>query len=759
MKGFIKIITCLLLVMIIVSCEDSKVGDEPLIPQTYDVQGKVEKGPFISGSTITMQPMNERLQVLGSMYSTAITDDIGNFAFGSKSLATPYAEMMANGYFFNEFKGELSHGTLTLRALVDLTDNSTVNVNVLTHLKYARIKKLVQDGADFEESNKQAQSELFNSFGLSDYVGKDASKFSIIAGTDESAVLIAISSLLLMDRSEAAFTEYLSKLSGDFAEKGCFSNEIKTQISADKHLLAQYLPEIKEGIINRYNNLGIDIIVKDLSRCIDWNDDGVAGNEVLKENEKVVLDESTFAVPNEGGVYEVKIESPIAVYLKPQVETHSAISPEINVSEEVFGEGLYEGYYDTLFENNEISCECYLEGNSTLTIHVANLQSVKDGSRDIKLYDYVGNVVAIVNLQQQGMVFDISNSDVPLLGVVAQQVVSGIACTMATGMQEYNFIEQCYNQNKDNNMISRYVSPSSSVISNAWNNIYKANSNLLSLKKADEIRLNVYADYCNVLSAVYYSTLVYGWDGVPYITDYSALEQIMNNGGIPRQSPQVIFSDIKKKLGDAIDNLSEKKNESIKDINGFFFVSKDVARVLLANIYMYEGNYSEAVPLLESVVNNGFYQLDASTNFRPSTTTESITVAESTEVIYALLGNNGSVTRSDLVYAEVMPYITLSDVYLSLAECQYHLTDKESADAYIDSVIDAKGLNVSSTEVLMRIKEVREQILLYSGTYFAFLKRSGLVKDVCGIEDYQFLLPIPEMEIYSNSYMTQNSGY
>lgn len=70
-------------------------------------------------------------------------------------------------------------------------------------LKYQRIQKLVAGGEKFAEANKQAQEELFAAFGLSDYAEVDASSYSITEGTDESAALIAISSMLLADRSEA----------------------------------------------------------------------------------------------------------------------------------------------------------------------------------------------------------------------------------------------------------------------------------------------------------------------------------------------------------------------------------------------------------------------------------------------------------------------------------------------------------------------------------------------------------------------------
>ena len=81
------------------SCSEDENLGEGFKPQTYNVSGKVEKGPFISGSTITIQPMNEKLQVLGSLYATTIQDDMGNFSFGSKMFEAPYAELTANGYF------------------------------------------------------------------------------------------------------------------------------------------------------------------------------------------------------------------------------------------------------------------------------------------------------------------------------------------------------------------------------------------------------------------------------------------------------------------------------------------------------------------------------------------------------------------------------------------------------------------------------------------------------------------------------------
>lgn len=317
------------------SCSDDNGMENDFEPKTYNVLGKVEKGPFVSGSTITIQPMDGNLQVLGSLYSATIQDDLGNFSFGSKLFEAPYAELTANGYFFNEVEGELSSGTLSLRALVDLSDETTVNVNLLTHLKYQRIQKLIVEGMKFGEANRQAQKELFTAFGLQKYAEKDASTFSIAGGTDESAALIAISSLLLVDRSEAALTEYLAKLCREFGENGKFGSSTLQQISEDKKSLSNQLSSVRGNVIERYDELGLKIEVKELGHFIDWDNDGLAGNETLQDGQEVKLETSEINVPNEGGIYTINISSPIPVYLTPIVNKDDD-GPIDNITEETF---------------------------------------------------------------------------------------------------------------------------------------------------------------------------------------------------------------------------------------------------------------------------------------------------------------------------------------------------------------------------------------------------------------------------------------
>ena len=91
-------------------------------PQELVVKGKVEKGPFISGSVISMQPLNEKMQATGSSYTTTITDDYGSFTFNPEKFEEPYARLSVSGYFYNEYKGKLSQGQITLQSVVDVKE-------------------------------------------------------------------------------------------------------------------------------------------------------------------------------------------------------------------------------------------------------------------------------------------------------------------------------------------------------------------------------------------------------------------------------------------------------------------------------------------------------------------------------------------------------------------------------------------------------------------------------------------------------------
>ena len=715
--------------------EDNDLGNV-FEPKTYNVLGKVEKGPFISGSNITIQPMDGNLQVLGSLYSATIQDNLGNFSFGSKLFEAPYAELMANGYFFNEVTGELSSGTLNLRALVDLSDETTVNVNLLTHLKYQRIQNLIADGMKFREANKQAQKELFTAFGLQKYAAKDASTFSISGGTDESAALVAISSLLIIGRSEAEMTEYLARLCREFGENGKFESGTLQQIREDKDSLKYQLSAARENVIKRYKELGLEVEVKELGYFIDWDDDGIAGNEILQDGQEVKLEVTELNVPNEGGDYAIGISSPIPLFLTSIHDDES--------KDEL-------GYSDEIYENRgalELSIEKSINQDK-LMIKVPRLNSRTDQSETVTIYDCLGNVVGEVKVTQEGY----KSTAIPKLGRTGEELVTNIASRIAYAFSDFNLVEQCYHYNKEMDLVSQYIYNGSIFVFSMWQDFYQVNAHIIQFKNIDYWQLGVYQDYLNVFSAMNYYYMTVAWQDVPYI-------RIIGSSYMERTSMHEIFSDLKASLEKGIDNFEEKRNESLStDLNEYFFLSKDVARILLADIYMYEGEYIQAEELLGKVISNGFYELDASNYNNKETITNLYNNGSSRETIFAIRSVSHTDVNISLEVPTIVPLMTYTDVVLSYAESLYKNGKTSEAESQLQKVVVAKHIGVTGENTLEKIKDARLQLMLYTNTNFAFMKRNGFAQEVYGVEEYRLLLPIPSEAIAASPEITQNPGY
>ena len=129
------------------------------------ITGKLEKGPFLQGSKVTLYELNNNLSQTGKSYKTNTTNDLGEFSFDSSlALSSQYAELETNGYFYNETEGEESRAPITLNALVDLSGKEMANVNLITHLEFGRVKKLVQDGKSFKDAKKTGRARIISMF-------------------------------------------------------------------------------------------------------------------------------------------------------------------------------------------------------------------------------------------------------------------------------------------------------------------------------------------------------------------------------------------------------------------------------------------------------------------------------------------------------------------------------------------------------------------------------------------------------------------
>lgn len=709
-------------------------------PTNFNVGGKVEKGPFVRGTAIQMQPLDADLDETGESFTSTITDNEGTFTFGSKLLKSPYVKLSASGYYFNEVTGELSKGTLALNAVANLQNAADVNLNILSHLKYQRVMDLVaKDDKSFKEANNQAQEEVLKTFGLEKYAKTDVNHFSITSGTDEAAALIAVSSLILYNRSEAQITEYLSQLSEEFAEDGNFSETTKLQIRKDMFSLESKLPQIAENIKKRYQEMGKEVAVKNLIYYFDWDGDGTAGNEIAPENHPVSLETNNINVPMEGGSYEVKVNTTVPVYLERPSFSEIENYPSVSVS----GTEIYEAG-----SGNE-PCINYTKelNNNILKVVVKAASFRKEQAVSIPLYDGMGNEVARLNLTQQAN----PNAEiiVPRLGSVGISCVSEFMKSLSDAVTVEAQMNYRYTKIIND---SRFVAPirsSEPNIRNCWIDSYQALNMIARLYRADAMYRAVYSPYLNVYRDLCYYQLLTWWGGVVVIpnTGFDGYA----DSYVPRTSESSILQMLEEELVEAIRNLDEKKCVAFAtNANDALFVSKDVARILLAKVYMYQQKWAAASNLLQQVVDKNIYSMEKV----PTKYT-----SENKDLILALKFGNES--RASRVYVDgspekVVPIMTTTDVKLLYAECQIHLGNNAKASKYISEVGNING--ISGTNVSVEgIKQLRKSLKLQD--YFAFLKRNGLAIKELGLEKYQLLLPIPENAIDMNPNLTQNPGY
>lgn len=241
-------------------------------PTYYSISGYIQKGPFVSGSSITIQELDADLEPTGVSYQTTTIDDLGTFSLGSQ-IGTEHVEIIATGYYYNEVSGEISPSTLTLRSISKLSDAASCNVNILTTLQKPRLKQLVLSGMDFTAAREQAAAEILSIFkieGISDaFDSMDLTELG-----EKNKILLAVSAILQGDRSVGELSELVSKINLDIEYDG--SLDSTTIIDSIKSTSATLSPsQIKSNLQDRFGNLGVSVEIGTFEDYIDSDGDGV----------------------------------------------------------------------------------------------------------------------------------------------------------------------------------------------------------------------------------------------------------------------------------------------------------------------------------------------------------------------------------------------------------------------------------------------------------------------------------------------------
>jgi hypothetical protein len=199
------------------------------------IGGVSQKGPFISGSTATLRELDADFNQTGRSFSDIIADDHGKFDIRiGVELVSPYAMLEANGFYRNEVTGKISTAPITLYAIADLREKDNVNVNLLTHLEYYRVLRLVEsNGKTVAEAKKQAQKEILAVFNIDSDGFINSEDMSIFGTSEGDAALLAISVLLQSNLSEGNFSQRLTNFAQSLRTSGKWENEADKKNMAD----------------------------------------------------------------------------------------------------------------------------------------------------------------------------------------------------------------------------------------------------------------------------------------------------------------------------------------------------------------------------------------------------------------------------------------------------------------------------------------------------------------------------------------------
>ena len=205
--------------------------------EDVNLSGVSQKGPFVSGTDVTAYELENgrSLKQTGKTFGGKIENKDGSFNIRTVKLKSSFAYLVADGFYRNEVTGRNSSATIKLRALTNLDGRSTANINLVTHLEYDRVQRLVtKENKSVIEAKRAAEKSLFAAFNIDNTGFKGfAEDLNIFKEGDGNAALLAVSAMLQGDRNESELTALLASFSVDLGDNGVWDDSLRRAQIAD----------------------------------------------------------------------------------------------------------------------------------------------------------------------------------------------------------------------------------------------------------------------------------------------------------------------------------------------------------------------------------------------------------------------------------------------------------------------------------------------------------------------------------------------
>lgn len=255
MSSLKNIITLFIVAMLVFACE--KGSNSPDEDRVVELTGYVQKGPYNNGTSIQISELTEDLIQTGKTFSSQIIDNTGTFELRSLQLSSDFVKLQANGFYFNEVRGENSVAQLTLHAISDLTDKTNLNINVLSHLEKPRVEYLLSEGKSFEEAKKQAQMEILSVFEIEKPDIAFSEQLDISQNGEDNGILLAVSVILQGYRNVSELSELMANIITDMHQDGTLdTEELKTSLI--NHASILNLSDVRQNLETKYAQMNME---------------------------------------------------------------------------------------------------------------------------------------------------------------------------------------------------------------------------------------------------------------------------------------------------------------------------------------------------------------------------------------------------------------------------------------------------------------------------------------------------------------------
>ncbi|MEO8762453.1 MAG: hypothetical protein ABI388_12680 [Bacteroidia bacterium] len=231
------------------------------------INGKAQKGPFSIGTSITVYELDSSYAQTGKSFFTQITDNSGSFKLNNAELSAEYVQLRADGFYYNEVCGNNSISQISLNCISHVSDATSLNINLLTHLECARVNYLLANGHSFDAAKNQAQQEILSIFNITLDSISHSEYLDISKAGDGNAILLAVSSILQGFRTEAQLTAILTQISSDIQTDGILNdNSIKSSLISHAALLDTVA--IRNNLSGFYLNNSISATIPNFEKYI-----------------------------------------------------------------------------------------------------------------------------------------------------------------------------------------------------------------------------------------------------------------------------------------------------------------------------------------------------------------------------------------------------------------------------------------------------------------------------------------------------------